>query len=289
MRTSKTTSGATTTFLVDKNQRYAQVLLETTGSAIVTYTYGHGLISQTRPGTGTRFYQYDGQFSTRQLTSTTAVVTDTYSYDAFGVLLSSTGSSPNVYLYAGEQLDPNVGFYYLRARYYNPVQGRFITTDPEEGNIFDPVSLHRYLYANANPVNNRDPSGRETFANVITTLTIANIILTTGGFIAAAAGQEELATVLFNTALVLGAVEFALVGGSEIAIVGYQIQRFLRERAVGLVLSYVSKHGASQLRRKLIEIVTLPFGRAFLRALQRDLVILVPLSRASRSAEIAIQ
>jgi RHS repeat-associated protein len=76
------------------------------------------------------------------------------------VLLAATGSTPNVYLYAGEQLDPNVGFYYLRARYYNPAQGRFITTDPEEGNIFDSVSLHRYLYANANPIQFTDPSGR---------------------------------------------------------------------------------------------------------------------------------
>ena len=67
-------------------------------------------------------------------------MTDTYSYDAFGVLLASTGSTPNVYLYAGEQLDPNIGFYYLRARYYAQAQGRFISTDPEEGNIFDPRS-----------------------------------------------------------------------------------------------------------------------------------------------------
>jgi RHS repeat-associated protein len=86
-------------------------------------------------------------------------VTDTYTYDAFGVLLASTGATPNVYLYTGEQLDPNVGFYYLRARYYDAAIGRFITIDPRQGNIFEPVSLHRYLYGGANPVNNRDPSG----------------------------------------------------------------------------------------------------------------------------------
>jgi RHS repeat-associated protein len=142
----------------------------------VTYTYGHNLIRQTRSGTGTRFYEYDGQQSTRQLTDPTGGVTDRYTYDAFGVLSASAGITPNVYLYAGEQLDSNVGFYYLRARYYAQAQGRFITPDPEEGNSFDPVSLHRYLYTNANPVNLRDPSGRTPD---LPELTISQVILAT--------------------------------------------------------------------------------------------------------------
>jgi len=69
-------------------------------------------------------------------------------------------------LYAGEQLDPNVGFYYLRARYYSQATGRFITTDPFQGNIFEPVSLHRYLYAKANPLFYADPSGESPLALV---------------------------------------------------------------------------------------------------------------------------
>ena len=159
MRTSKTASGVTTTFLLDKNRAFAQVVVETVGSTIATYTYGNQLISQTRTGGGTHFYLSDGQLSTRQLTTSTGLVTDTYTYDAFGVTLASTGATQNVYLYTGEQFDPNMGFYYLRARYYNQGIGRFITTDPLQGNIFDPVSLHRYLYANGDPVNKADPSG----------------------------------------------------------------------------------------------------------------------------------
>jgi RHS repeat-associated protein len=179
MRTSKTTGGVTTTFLLDKNRDHAQVLVETTGSTIVTYGYGHDLISQTRPGTGTRFYQYDGQLSTRQLTSTTGGVTDSYTYDAFGVLLSATGSTPNNYLYTGEQLDPNVGFYYLRARYYNQNTGRFITTDPFQGNIFEPVSLHHYLYANANPLSYIDPSGESIAAAALFSVVFIAFVLYT--------------------------------------------------------------------------------------------------------------
>jgi hypothetical protein len=47
------------------------------------------------------------------------VVTDTYDYDAFGNLIHSTGTTPNNYLFAGEQFDPDLNLYYNRARYLN--------------------------------------------------------------------------------------------------------------------------------------------------------------------------
>ena len=89
-------------------------------------------------------------------------MTDTYLYDAFGNLLSKTGTTANDFLYTGEQYDANTGFYYLRARYMNPSTGTFTSPDAYAGTVFDPVSLHKYLYANANPVMNRDPSGNST-------------------------------------------------------------------------------------------------------------------------------
>ena len=42
-------------------------------------------------------------------------------------------------LYRGEQYDPDLGLYYLRARYYNPQTGRFLSRDPEDGNPNDPA------------------------------------------------------------------------------------------------------------------------------------------------------
>src|SRR5688572_11768822 len=98
------------------------------------------------------FYGYDGHGNVRLLADANGTVTDTYSYDAFGILIASTGTTPNNYLYTGEQYDPNLGFYYLRARYMNPASGRFWTMDTFEGDDFDPQSLHRYLYAHSNPV-----------------------------------------------------------------------------------------------------------------------------------------
>jgi RHS repeat-associated protein len=73
--------------------------------------------------------------------------TDTYEYDGFGNQINSTGSTPNSYLYRGEAYDSDLGLYYLRARYYNPLTGRFMSRDPEEGNIYDPKILHKFLYA----------------------------------------------------------------------------------------------------------------------------------------------
>ena len=102
----------------------------------------------------------DGLGSTRALSNDAGAGTDTYTYDAFGTLAGSTGLTPNNYLFTGEQFDPAIGFYYLRARYYAPGSGRFLTMDPWQGSIFDPVSLHKYLYAHGDPVNNVDPGGK---------------------------------------------------------------------------------------------------------------------------------
>src|SRR5262249_43664418 len=84
---------------------------------------------------------------------------DVYDYDAFGNLIYRSGTTPNDYLYSGEQLDPSLGFYYLRARYLNPQSGRFVSLDSVEGNRFDPSSLHKYVYVHNDPSNLIDPRG----------------------------------------------------------------------------------------------------------------------------------
>jgi len=63
---------------------------------------------------------------------------------------------------SAEQYDSDLGLYYLRARYYNPATGRFLSRDPNDGVPTDPASLHKYMYAGGDPVNAWDPSGRAT-------------------------------------------------------------------------------------------------------------------------------
>jgi RHS repeat-associated protein len=61
---------------------------------------------------------------------------------------------------AKNRCTPVFGTGVSRARYFNPGTGRFWTADTYEGEQEDPLSLHKYLYCAADPLNNSDPSGR---------------------------------------------------------------------------------------------------------------------------------
>ncbi|MBC2717914.1 MAG: hypothetical protein HF978_21650, partial [Desulfobacteraceae bacterium] len=161
IRVAQDVDGAQTVFIVDKNRQYAQILEErdTLGSLTVSYIHGDDLVSQDRSGVKSYFH-HDGLTSTRALTNSSETVTDTYDYEAFGNIIQQTGNTQNSFLFAGESLDSAVNWYYLRARYYNPGIGRFVTTDPLEGKPLDPVTLHKYMYAKMNPVMYIDPSGK---------------------------------------------------------------------------------------------------------------------------------
>jgi len=166
-RVSETVGGVTTRYLVDTQNPtgYAQVVDELQNGAVTrTYSYGLERISETQPLNGTStisFYGYDGHGSVRQLFDSTGAITDTYDYDAFGNLINSTGSTPNNYLFAGEQFDPALNLYYNRARYLNTNTGRFWSMDTYEGDLRIPISLHKYVYVSANPANDLDPSGQQ--------------------------------------------------------------------------------------------------------------------------------
>jgi len=97
--------------------------------------------------------------STRILTDSIGTVQNSYGYQAFGELDYQFGTLENSYLFTGEQYDNNVGFYYLRARFYNPQIGRFQNMDVFPGMQFEPVTLHKYMYGNGSPANFVDPSG----------------------------------------------------------------------------------------------------------------------------------
>jgi len=179
------TGEKTVIYLVDSYNHtgYAQALEELTynkanpviGSdtpdSVRTYLIGDDVLAQTVDGV-TDYLLYDGHGSTRQLAEYSAgavSVADSYSYDGYGVLLqneSDVSANPGKVapqqtslLYTGEHFDTDAQQYYLRARYYDPLNGRFNQMDPFAGSPQDPQSLHKYLYCHANPVNNIDPTG----------------------------------------------------------------------------------------------------------------------------------
>jgi RHS repeat-associated protein len=113
-------------------------------------------------GGNNRYYLYDGLGSTRQLLDSNQSTADTYSYEAFGNLMSSSGSTPNPYQYVG-----SLGYYqtgsslmHLGARYYMPEVGRFLTRDP-----LRPTSraFSGYSYCDSLPTQVVDPSGAQSY------------------------------------------------------------------------------------------------------------------------------
>jgi RHS repeat-associated protein len=162
LRHSKTTGGVTTVYTWDLAAELPVVLQE----GNTTYVYGLGLISQTT-GTDTSYPLADGLGSTAALTDSSGAVTATYTYDVFGAVRSGTGTGSTDFGFAGQQDDPALGYQYLRARYYDPATGRFISKDPFPGVPGNPQSQHAYLYVQNNPINFIDPTGAIIWAPIL--------------------------------------------------------------------------------------------------------------------------
>jgi RHS repeat-associated protein len=123
------------------------------------YVYGLGRIAQVADDDTTHYYLSDELGSTMALTDADGDVVNTYNYDVFGPVSTHTGSQPNEFRFTGEQWDDSSGLEYLRARYYDPAIGRFVSRDRFMGIMRLPVSQDRYPYVLDNPLNLVDPSG----------------------------------------------------------------------------------------------------------------------------------
>ena len=133
-----------------------EVVAEETGNGTITrYIRGLGIISSDSEEAKT-YYHYvsDEQGSITHVLSEDAEILNHYSYDAFGNIIEKTEKVENRFCYNGEMLDPVTQQYYLRARFYNPVIGRFTQEDTYYGD-----GLNLYQYCQANPVGYVDPSG----------------------------------------------------------------------------------------------------------------------------------
>jgi RHS repeat-associated protein len=198
-RVSKTLSGSTTTYSYDYDEQLTQVVSPLTGTSSFTYDESGRRVTRTAGSTTTTFhfsgssittekqganvtahyvygvnrvsrdasgsYEYyhsDGIGSTRQLSNDTQTITQTTTYDAFGNVESSAGSSSNAYKYAGQwgyRNDGDDGLMHVGARYYDALVGRFISADTYLGEVGNPQSLNLYIYVENDPVNYVDPTG----------------------------------------------------------------------------------------------------------------------------------
>ena len=125
------------------------------GDTISRYISGYGVAAGwNREKSGYHYYHLDEQNSTAYITGGSCEIENRYEYDAFGVLKNSMEEFHNRILYTGQQYDQTSGQYYLRARFYNPVIGRFVQEDVYRGD-----GLNLYAYCKNNPVVYYDPSG----------------------------------------------------------------------------------------------------------------------------------
>lgn len=152
-------------YLVDASGPLSQVVAETSGGRLEGYyVRGSDLLSVLRPGAEgawlTRLFHSDGLGSIRALAGENGSVTDRYTYSAFGELVAHEGSDPNPYRFAGEPFEPGAELYYNRARWLDPVAGRFASRDTFAGVIQNPLTLHPYIYANDSPTRFTDATGK---------------------------------------------------------------------------------------------------------------------------------
>jgi RHS repeat-associated protein len=120
------------------------------------YIYGpRGLpLEQVSTSRFVTWFHQDQVGSTRLLTDSSGKVTGAFTYDAYGILVQATGTVVPRIGYAGQYTDPESSWEYLRARYYDPATGQFLSRD-----ALTAVTRAAYGYAANSPLNATDPTG----------------------------------------------------------------------------------------------------------------------------------
>ncbi len=136
------------------------------GQSDIVYILGNDAIGQAEGTDSPVFYIYDGHGSVRNLSNSSGSVLENYHYSGYGKLLSNSDTPSIEVLYAGQVYDWDIDFYNNWHRWYDPYTGRFNRMDDYAGSPQDPISLHKYLYCHANPINGTDPSGKFTLPGI---------------------------------------------------------------------------------------------------------------------------
>ncbi len=154
-RIQKSSPSGTTNYLYDKKNLLEEV--DGSGNVLARHTETRGLdeeLAELRAST-TSYYETDGLGSTTSLSNSTGMLANTYIYDGYGKLVTSTGTLANPFRHSGREFDSETGIYFDRARYYDPKTGRFISEDP----VGFLGGIDKYAFVLNRPINFSDPSG----------------------------------------------------------------------------------------------------------------------------------
>jgi len=208
LRTAKTSpTGQITTYDWDKSSSIPLLVAESTGTAVTRYVYGPGgqPFQQINPDGSATYLHHDQLGSVRLLTNSTGNQTGAATYKPYGELDATTGTLSKVG-YAGQYTDAETGLQYLRARYYEPSSGQFLSRDPAVVLTGEP-----YGYTGGNPLNYTDPTG--LFWGDITRLVGKGLVIVAGVTLGAACGVT-----IVCGAIVGGGIAFGLYAVDHIGI-----------------------------------------------------------------------
>ena len=169
IRVGKNVNGNAEKYLYDTGNH---VVLEVDENGEQTAENIYGIYNIARViGNNSYTYLHNGHGDVVALVDSEENVVNRYTYDAFGVVITETETVDNPFRYASYWYDSETGLYYLMARYYNPVNGRFLSEDPARD------GYNWYVYCNNNPLIYVDPNGQF----IITTTALVIIGLATAG------------------------------------------------------------------------------------------------------------
>jgi choice-of-anchor A domain-containing protein/RHS repeat-associated protein len=157
-RIAVTVNGQTQVTVYDGDHAWADY---TAGGQVTTrYLFGpkvDEVMARWRPGQGTVWYLTDHLGSVRDLVNGSGAVLNHLEYSPYGAVASQTNAAASDrFRFSGREYDAATGLYYYRARYYDPVQGRFLSQDPAGLSAGD---NNLYRFENNSPTNFVDPSG----------------------------------------------------------------------------------------------------------------------------------
>jgi RHS repeat-associated protein len=156
-RAKKTVTGGSTTYYIGDH-------FEIKDGVATKFIFAGNLRVAKVTGTGIKYFHKDHLGSSTVITDNDGNAIETAEYTPFGGMRDHTGSNASSYKFTDQEFDAASGLYNYNARLYDPVIGRFISTDPYVQAPFDPQTLNRYSYVRNNPLIYVDPSGYSWFS-----------------------------------------------------------------------------------------------------------------------------
>jgi len=155
-RTEKSASAATSVFAYDGDNLIEET--NASGTVVARYSQSQNIdepLAMLR-SSATSYYNADGLGSVTSLTNSSGAAAQTYAFDSFGKLTASSGSLTNPFQYTAREFDTETNLDYYRARYYDPLTGRFLNEDSIR---WFSGTINFYDYVHNDPQDLIDPLG----------------------------------------------------------------------------------------------------------------------------------